>query len=412
MKHLLRLLAITALMAAMTLGLHSNGLNLNGNGTKAISMGGAFIGLADDYSAVFWNPAGLTQMKEGQVAVFLTDIIPKGTYQFDLLGIDTQTESKHYPSGGLGYFKPLSKKLVVGIYAHVPSGVGGTWKGDELAILSGGVPFDWSSQVGQISLSPAIAFKVSDQLSLGLAVNINYGLLKMKRPTDLGQYEEDLNGIAFGATFGLMFKPSDKFSIGLSFKPPMKVKVKGDAMMPGAALFGLPGTDEGERETTWPMWFGAGIALKPTDCLTVTVDAQYTNWKKMESIPISYTNPGWIAFFEAGSELLLKWKDAVQWRFGLEYKVSENFALRGGFYTDPVVSPIDTHNILLPELGYNFITFGFGYKKGKIKLDVGVEYGMGKDIEVGLFEADPNAGMPGIHGMDILVPNIALTILL
>lgn len=412
MKHLLRLLAISVLMLAMSLGLYSNGLNLNGNGSKAIAMGGAFVGLADDYSAVFWNPAGLTQMKETQLSVFGTDIIPKGTYKWDLVGIDTQMESKHYPSGGLGFFKPLSPNVVIGIYAHVPSGIGGTWKGDELAVLSGGVPFKWSSQVGIMSVSPAVAFKVSDQFSLGLAVNVNYGLLKMKRPTGLGQYEEDLNGIAFNATLGLMFKPSDRFSIGLSFKTPMKVKVKGDATMPGAAIYALPTMDEGEREATWPMWFGAGIAIKPTDSLTVTVDAQYTNWKKMESIPIAYTNPGWIAFFEAGSELQLRWKDAVQWRFGLEYKVSEAFALRGGFYTDPVVAPIDTHNILLPEVSYNFVTFGFGYKKGKIVLDVGVEYGMGKDITVGLLEADPAAGMPGIHGMDILVPNIALTILL
>lgn len=412
MKHLLRLLAVSVLMLGMSLGLYSNGLNLNGNGSKAISMGGAFVGLADDYSAVFWNPAGLTQMKEPQMSFFAVDIIPKGTYKWDLVGIDTQMESEHYPSGGVGYFRPLSKKVVVGIYGHVPSGIGGKWKGAELAVLSGGMAFDWTSQVGQVSLSPAVAFKASDQLSLGLAVNINYGLLKMKRPTDLGQYEEDLNGIAFGATLGLMFKPSDKFSIGLSFKTPMKVKVKGDATMLGAAIYGLPGRDDAEREATWPMWFGAGIAFKPTGALTITMDAQYTNWKKMDSIPIHYTNPGWIAFFESGSELQLRWKDAVQLRFGLEYKVSEAFALRGGFYTDPVVSPIDTHNILLPEIGYKWITFGFGYKTGRVKLDFAVEYGMGKEIEVGLMEADPGVGMPGIHGMDILVPNIALTILL
>ncbi|MCP5102602.1 MAG: hypothetical protein GY950_04445 [bacterium] len=403
-------MGIFVLMTVMSLGLQANGLNLNGNGTKAISMGGAFVGLADDYSAVFWNPAGLTQMKETQVAFFFTDIIPVGTYEFGLLGIDTEMERKHYPSGGLGYFKPLSEKLVVGVYAHVPSGIGGVWKGNELAMFSGGVAFDWLSQIGIVSLSPALAYKVSDQFSLGVAFNLSYGFLKMKRPTDLGQYEEDLNGIAFSATVGLMFKPSDKFSIGLSFKTPMKVKVKGDAIMPGAALLALPTTDEGEREATWPMWFGAGIAFKPTDGLTITADAQYTNWKKMESIPISYSNPGWITFFESGSELLLKWKDAVQWRFGFEYKVSDTFALRGGFYTDPVVAPIDTHNILLPEVGYNFYTFGFGYKKGNISLDVSFEYGKGKDIEVGLLEADPNAGMPGIHGMDIMVPNIALTI--
>lgn len=156
------------------------------------------------------------------------------------------------------------------------------------------------------------------------------------------------------------------------------------------------------------MWFGAGIAFKPTDKLTFTMDAQYTNWKDLDTIPMSFTNAGWIAFLESGLELQLRWKNAVQWRFGLEYKVSEALALRGGFYIDPIVSPVDTHNILLPEVSYKWVTFGFGYSKGNITMEVGVEYGIGKDVEVpfGLYED----AMPGIHGMDLLVPSIALTI--
>lgn len=34
-----------------------------GVGSRAQSMGGAYIGVADDYSATFWNPAGLAQMR-------------------------------------------------------------------------------------------------------------------------------------------------------------------------------------------------------------------------------------------------------------------------------------------------------------------------------------------------------------
>ncbi len=36
----------------------ANGVYVPGVGTRASAMGGAFIGLADDYSAVHWNPAG------------------------------------------------------------------------------------------------------------------------------------------------------------------------------------------------------------------------------------------------------------------------------------------------------------------------------------------------------------------
>jgi hypothetical protein len=39
----------------------------NGSGTRALSMGNAYIGVSDDYSASLWNPAGLAQMRRLEV---------------------------------------------------------------------------------------------------------------------------------------------------------------------------------------------------------------------------------------------------------------------------------------------------------------------------------------------------------
>jgi|GEM_PF-490861 len=41
--------------------------NFSGVGVRAMGMGGAFVGVADDFSAVYWNPAGLAQMSEREV---------------------------------------------------------------------------------------------------------------------------------------------------------------------------------------------------------------------------------------------------------------------------------------------------------------------------------------------------------
>lgn len=407
MKQFFKLAVITVLMVGLSAGLYSNGLNLNSNGTKAISMGGAFVGLADDYSAVFWNPAGLTQMTETNLALFGTDIIPSATYQFALAGIDTEAKTEHHISGGLGFFKPLSDKVVVGIYGYVPAGLGVTWEGNDLLALWPGGPYEWSTLVAIITVSPAIAVKFSDQFSVGAALNLSYGLAKIDKP-GLGQFTMDLNGIAVGATVGMMFKPSEKFSIGLCYKTPLKATLSGDAGMAGAPLYALPATDEAELKVTWPMWIGAGIAIKPTENLTITADAQYTNWEKMDTFPVTFSNPGWIAAFQSGAEILLYWEDKIQIRFGAELKVSEKLALRGGYYYDPGPGPKSTLNILLPELTYNWITFGFGYKSENITLDVGVEYGMGQDMTAA--PADIVYGMPGTIGMDIIVPNVALTI--
>jgi long-chain fatty acid transport protein len=412
MKLFLKLSVIIGLMVGLCTGLYPNGFNLNSNGTKATSMGGAFIGLADDYSAVFWNPAGLTQMKQTTLAFFGTDIIPKASYQFAIPGafsIDTKAESKHYLSGSAGFFKPLSDKVVVGIYGYIPTGLGVIWEGADLAPLTGGVSYDWKTYVGIITVSPVIAFKLSDKFSLGASLNFNYGFAELSKP-GLGQYSEESHGTALGATIGMLVKPSEKFSFGLTFKTPLKVTLKGDATMTGAPVLGLPATDDAERAVTFPMWLGAGIAIKPTDKLTITADAQYTNWKEMDVIPMEFANAGWKLFFEDGAALELDWKDCVQLRFGLEYKASEKFAIRAGYYYDPTVSPKNTLTILLPEMTFNFFTFGIGYHTEKVTIDLGFEYGMGKEREItpaDLGVDDP--GMPGIHNLDILVPNIAIT---
>ncbi len=56
-KGISKLFIVLGLISSFASGLYSNGIFVNSIGAKAISMGGAFIGMADDYSAVFWNLA-------------------------------------------------------------------------------------------------------------------------------------------------------------------------------------------------------------------------------------------------------------------------------------------------------------------------------------------------------------------
>ena len=405
-----RLFLTVVLIAFTSVALSANGLNLNGVGSKAIAMGGAFIGQADDYSAIFWNPAGLVQMENSSISFFVTDLFPSGTYTFPAYGIDAQTKSAMYPSGSIAYFKPINEKLIIGLAAYVPSGTGAKWDGEDLKVFSGNVAYKWESMMAVVTISPVIAYKVSDMFSLGATLNLNYGLMKIHRP-GIGQYNEDLSGIAFGATIGALIKPTDRLGIGLTLRTPTKVKFSGDAEMAGAPLYHISATSKADREATWPLWLGLGLSYKATDKLTINADAQYTNWKKIDTIGITYDDAIWQASkahpllgAAFNNDFVLNWKDAIQWRFGLEYAISEKLAMRAGYYYDPSPSPADTLNVLLPEITYNVITVGFGYKTEKLSLDFCFEALMGKDQE------SPMTGkMPGTHGMNILVPNIALT---
>jgi long-chain fatty acid transport protein len=407
-----RFLMITTLITCLGISLSANGLNLNGVGSKAIAMGGAFIGLADDYSAIFWNPAGLTQMKNPSVSFFVTDLIPSGTYAFPAYGIDAKTKSAMYPSGAVGYFKPINEKLLIGIAAYVPSGTGAKWDGEDLKLLSKNVAYKWESFMAVVTVSPVVAYKINDMFSLGATLNLNYGMMKIKRP-GLGQYTEDLTGFAFGATLGALIKPIDRLGIGLTLRTPTKVKFSGDAEMASAALYHLSTTSGAKREATWPLWLGVGVSFKATDKLTINADAQYTNWKKIDTIGITYDDAVWQASkahpllgAAFNNDFVLNWKDKIQYRLGMEYAFCSKMSLRAGYYYDPSPSPAETLNVLLPEITYNAVTAGLGYKTDKISFDFCLEYLMGKKQ---LSPMPPAGKMPGTHGMNILVPNIGIT---
>jgi long-chain fatty acid transport protein len=424
----------------------ANGFNLNGVGSKAIGMGGAFIGLADDPSAVFWNPAGLTQTSRPTLYGFEMNLIPTGTYKwtYSALGvnIDAQTKSKLYPVGAVGYIQPLGKKWIVGLTGYVPAGTGATWNGVDLVSYPGlkGASYEWESYLAVISAGPVIAYRASDKVSVGATLTVNRGTLKLRRP-GLGQYKEDLGAWAYGATLGLHAKPSEKVSFGLTFRTPSTLKFSGDGTMSGTAVVtaplttvlgiaNVPGASTVKREATWPIWAGAGVALKPTDKLTFTADAQYTNWKKVDVVSAVYSDPAWLAVQNPPAALKqhpllgptvtalstafnqdfnLNWKDAVQLRVGVQYALDKTWSLRAGYYYDPSPSPVETLNILLPEATYNVLTLGFGAKTGHLTFDACFETLLGRDAEAPVSGFPVPVKMPGTHGVRILAPNISLS---
>ncbi len=414
MRKILKLLGVLGFISIFTLGLYSNGLNVNGVGAKANAMGGAFIGLADDYSAVFWNPAGLTQLEGTSLTVGGEFIFPTITYEFALANIDATSKSKMYPLPFLSFYKAISPKIVMGFALYAPSGIGAAWNGADLVNLYG-ANFTWESMVGCFTASPTIAIQVNPKISVGLTLNINYGMLKVEQGIPFGQYTEDITGLGVGATIGLLVKPHKKFNIGATLRTPSKVKLSGTLDVPGLAGLGLAGSSDVEREVTWPLWGGIGVAIFPTPKLTITLDAQYGNWGKMDKIGLTADDATWKAqlpplggaSIEDLFELDLAWEDTMHYRFGVQYMVKKCLALRAGYYYDPAPGPDKRLNIILPSPNEHFVTFGIGIIKPKFNFDFLFDYNLGGvervcgDTPEELIAIAAGEAMPGTHNMSL-----------
>lgn len=445
-KMFFSLVVFIALLGSQAL---ANGLNLNSLGTKALTMGGAFVGLADDFSALYWNPAGIAQFNKKYFGFYGTDIIPSGTFKFapSIPGmgtpslVDAKAATKHYIAGMAAYFHPLSDNVVAGIGAYVPAGLGGNWDGADFASIADNNPsLDWRSKIGLVTIAPALAFKVNEQISVGVSLNINYGIFDVAMhagsadffplgKVDLGQYEESMKGWGYGATFGVLVKPNETFSIGGTLRTPTTIKFKGDANISGLSTIGtllgmdISQTSDLEREVTWPMWLAGGVAFKPTENLTLTGDLQWTQWSKIEKIKTDYKDIFWQIIMggkDPKDEMAMYWEDKVQIRFGAEYRIN-TIAIRGGYYLDPSPAPDGTMNILLPNYDFSVFTLGFGYELNGLQIDLGIEYLIGKErntpYEVALLTFPPffeikkeyQTAMPGTYKMNIIVPNVSIS---
>jgi long-chain fatty acid transport protein len=163
------------------------------------------------------------------------------------------------------------------------------------------------------------------------------------------------------------------------------------------------------------MWIAGGIALFPAENLTVTADVQWTQWSKIQKIITEYKDASWALLMQASgkNEMAMSWNDAVQIRFGAEYRLSSGWSARAGYYFDPSPTPDRTMNILLPSYDFSGLTFGAGYSLGSLNFNFGLEYLMGKErtvdwVKVGTDPAWSEA-VPGVYGMKILVPFVSLT---
>lgn len=93
MRKLLVALSIIGITTSLA---YSNGFQINEQGAKALGMGGAFVAQADDPSAVYFNPAGITQLEKFQFSIGISPITPSATFKSDQTGKDTDAKKQTF----------------------------------------------------------------------------------------------------------------------------------------------------------------------------------------------------------------------------------------------------------------------------------------------------------------------------
>lgn len=323
------------------------GLTPAGNGARAAGMGYAFTAIADDATAIAWNPAGLSQlyaMELGLVARFGTgsETVQYAGTEYDInrgSNFDLNFASFVFPfeagnfhmAAGVAYRtlydfnqeQDLSEILKA-------TGLGDQW----VETFTGGIR----------AISPSVAFALNDMFSFGATMNFITGSTNFKLESDYFTEEDgdtDFSGTNF--ELGVLAQINEMFTLGAMFTSGYDLTAEEDGF---------------EMVFEIPTAFKLGAAIRPSDNLTIGLDYHV--------MPLSGTS----VIFDGGEPVEDFFDhDANTFHIGLEY-IAGNMPLRFGYYQAPTVF-VDVND---DQVAYNAATFGIGFILGSVVIDFSGEY--------------------------------------
>ncbi len=352
--------------------------NFFGFGARQMSMGGAGIAASLDGAALYYNPAALARIHKIELQLGLTHqkfhnetSQPGNRYDgfrsiLNTAKID-QTKTR---------FGSVNMTIPVPTYRgslSVAFGINRIMSFDKATLLhvidenSGGDRIDDYAKEfetgGLYMYSGGAGFDISPNLSLGMAINIYSGkddytyeyvytdnAVNMIEASGANHVTEDYIGIS--AKGGLLARPNEHLSIGLTIESPMDFQVE-------YTFSDAPDYIEYIKyDVTRPFIFGGGVAVR-SGMFLATADAEYVDWSQM-----SYNdNPDEAALNDS---LALLYRDVLNLRGGVEFQIpTAGLALRAGAFVNPLPyrkeGVVDSRTVKFIDKDRKGISAGFGW---------------------------------------------------
>lgn len=392
---------------------------------SASGLGNAYAGgaaSAEDASTLWSNAAGMSRLGSGQVAAAINLIQPsmKFTNGASVAAAQQPLGDDGGDAGSLNVVPnlyltvPIDKRWTVGIGVNAPFGLvteyDSSWIGRFQAI---------KSDIKTINVNPAVSWKVTDNLAVGLGANyqrlegtftsqVNYSgaLLSAAAANGIAPGSATFNAIAaatpglvsgasvegsdyaWGWNLGVLIEIDKANRIGAQYRSALNYTLSGDVSFTNPALPALPpplepviGALAGGINAG--MLYNSGITsrIKLPEIVNVSyfgklspqwdvmADVQYTGWSSIQNLTFTRTN---------GSPLqstVENFDDAWRFAVGVNYRHNEQWLFRGGLAYDqsPVQDAYRTSR--LPDGDRTWLTLGLKYTVNPtLWVDVGAAY--------------------------------------
>ena len=368
---------------------------------------------AGDGSTIYFNPAGMSFLKNRTGATFGAHIIDpnakfndEGSTSFLSANLNVNNED----GGDAGpvalvpnfyYTRAINDQWTAGVGINAPFGLTTDYDNGWV-----GRYYTLRSELKTVNINPSISYKASNKLSLGFGINVQYidaalsnavdfggicfaaenvamtvgagtcSALSLTPPADDGEVEVAGDDWSVGFNLGMLWQATPETRVGVAYRSKIKHTLKGEADFDNpttgnaAPIAGGAGLVDGNvsADVSLPDSLSVGFQHNVNNKLTINGDVTWTNWSELEELRFEFANP-----LAADGVTTLEWEDSNRYSLGITYLQNNQWTWRAGIAFDESATPnAELISPRVPDADRTWLTAGFTYKQSKnMSIDLG-----------------------------------------
>lgn len=335
--------ALIALIPWQALGL---GSRIPNQDAAAIARGNAFVATADNPSAIYYNPAGISQL-EGQHAQFGSLFYMNIYADYESpSGKRTKNDPSIIPVPQFQYTVTLKDQPVsfgLGIYA--PFGLGMEWP-DNAPFRNAGL----GVKLTYVTINPVVAWRPIPTLSIALGPTFNYSKAKLRQGIIASPFQFHFEGEdwAYGFDAGILWQPHPKWSFGAKYWSATSLDYDGTARFGPSATF-LPPPSRTQTHLEFPQIVSGGVSFRPTTNWNFEVDVDWSDWDTVKNAAI-----------KGIATLPLNWHSSFFYEAGVTRQLGKGYFISAGYFFSEASTSERNYTPLVPDTDLHVGSIGVG----------------------------------------------------
>jgi long-chain fatty acid transport protein len=333
----------------------------------ATARGNAFVATADDPAAVYYNPAGISQLDGTHLSVGAYGLDYGSTYKNDGNTIKSKNELAVLPQVFSTWSLP-KYNLTLGLGTYSPYGLRNSWPS--------AAPFSGASEMGEMdyfTLNPVVAYQILPTLSLAAGPTLNFSEVDIKETP--GPYIVHFRGrdTAAGFNAGLLWHPWEQHSFGITYRSATDMNYNGHGSE-GVEPVNIPS----QANIHFPQVVAFGYSYRPTTNWNFEADANWTDWTDLRDVnvnpQVSMGVPETIGF---------NWHPSWMLDFGATRYLGNGWRLSAGYMFSENTVPEADFSAMAPDSNRYIFSLGLGKSYKCFSWDVAYQLGWGPSHYIG-----------------------------